>query len=223
VFLRLSHTINAATPTSSDSVLPVAIYPIERINRGDRSNLSRVELTNHYGTHLDAPNHFNATGKRLVDFAMGDFVFERPVVLNVPQGDLGLIHASDLSPHAEAIDGHDLLLLRTGFGRHRTSDPERYRWQSPGVSEEAARYLLDRFPSLRALGMDFISLEWTSDLSHDFAAHRTLLGSNDRPFLLIEDMDLDFGDRQLGRVYAFPLLFDDLDSFPCTVVAETVE
>jgi len=203
--------------------VPVAIHPIERIERGDRSNLSRVELTNHYGTHLDAPNHFNASGRRLVDFPIGDFVFERPVVVDIRQGDMGLIRAADLSRRAEAIDGHDLLLLRTGFSYLRADDPERYRQRGPGVSDEAAHYLLDRFPCLRALGMDFISLEWTSDLSHGFAAHHTFLQDNDRPFILIEDMTLEIGQRELRRVYAFPLLFDDLDSFPCTVVGEALE
>jgi kynurenine formamidase len=220
MFFRLSYTINAATPTSADIVKPVAIHPIERIARGDRSNLSRTEITNHYGSHIDAPNHFNPDGRRLVDFPIGDFVFESPFLIDLPKSDMGLVSAADLEPWEQQIASCDLLLLRTGFSQHRSRDAARYRWKTPGVSAEAARYIMDNFPALRALGMDFISLEWTSDLSHDFQAHRTLLGDTLHPMMLIEDISLDIGDRQPRRVYAFPLLFDDLDSFPATIVAE---
>lgn len=221
MWLRLSYTINAATPTSADIIPPVEIQPIERIANGDRSNLSCVRLANHYGTHIDAPNHFNATGRRLVDFPIADFIFERPCIVDIPKSDMETISAQDLAAHEPDMRDADLVLLRTGFGRSRATDRERYRWQGPWVTAEAARYIMDELPNLRALGMDFISLESTSDLSHNFEAHCTLLGDNDRPLMLIEDLDLDIGNTIIRRVYAFPLFFDDLDSFPCTVAAET--
>src|SRR5258708_1073100 len=101
MFVRLSYTINAATPPSAGIVKPVAIQPIERLDQGDRSNLSRVEITNHFGSHIDSPNHFNPDGRRLVDFPIGDFVFESPSVIDVPKSDMGLVGAADLAPHEQ--------------------------------------------------------------------------------------------------------------------------
>jgi arylformamidase len=220
MYIRISYTIRTDAPTSSDDVKPMVIHPLQRIAAGDLSNLSRIEITNHSGTHIDAPNHFNATGRRLVNFPIEDFIFTRPVVIDVPKTDNELITPSDLSRYEERLAACDLLLIRTGFSQYRSTDPERYRWNTPGVSPEAAQYLMDRLQNLRALGLDFISLEWTKDLPHNYRAHQILLGDNEHPMMIIEDMNLDFGDLIPRRVYAFPLFFDELDSSPCTVVGE---
>ncbi len=220
MYRRLSHTITQDTPRSSPLVAPLEVAPVLELARGDNSNLYRVALTNHYGTHIDAPNHFHAAGLRLVDLPGEAFVFHAPCVLDVPKGDLGLITPEDLAPHEGRAAGSDLVMLRTGFGALRASDPVRYASRNPGLSGEAAAYLVERFPLLRCLALDTISLEWISDDSHGWAAHRVLLGQRDRPVLVIEDLCLDFGGRTPGRVFAFPLLVDGVDSFPCTVLGE---
>ena len=218
-YLRLSHILNAETPVSDTIVEPIQITPILRIANGNNSNLSRLSITNHYGTHVDSPNHFNPVGKKLVDFPIESFIFTSPLLLDIPMGDDGLLSAGDLIPHADRISRCDLLLLRSGFSQYRSQDPQRYRFKTPGVSAEAAQYLM-QFPGFRAIGVDFISLEWTVNTSHGFRAHQVLLGDNDHPVMIIEDMLLDGDLANLYRVYMVPLLFADLDSFQCTVIAE---
>jgi kynurenine formamidase len=182
--------------------------------------LYRLALFNHCGTHIDAPNHYDPEGRKLVDFSLDEFVFENPLLVEIPKGDHGLITAVDCE---NALDGRnccDLLLIRTGFGRFRSSDPARYVDGCPGVSGAAARLLKEKLPGLRAIGLDFISLEWTTDKSHGFEAHQILLKDKARPFLIIEDMNLDFEVKRLKRIFAIPIFFREIDSFPATVFAE---
>src|SRR3990172_2455515 len=93
-----------------------------------------------------------------------------------------------------------LLLIRTGFGRFCSSDPARYVGGCLGVSGGAARLFKKRLPGLRAIGLDFISLEWTMDKSHGFDAHQVLLKDKARPLLIIEDISLDFDRQRLKRI-----------------------
>ncbi|MFN8009692.1 MAG: cyclase family protein, partial [Terriglobia bacterium] len=160
------------------------------------------------------------TGKKLVDFSIDHFIFEKPLLLDIPKMDQGLITEEDCSKALAGRADCDLLLLRTGFERFRQSDPARYIKGCPGVSAGAARFLKKELKHLRAIGMDFISLEWTSNKSHGFEAHQVLLKDQSQPMLIIEDMSLDFDPNRVRRVFAIPIFFREMDSFPATVFAE---
>ena len=142
------------------------------------------------------------------------------MILDIPKEDKGLIEVSDLEEATTRIAVCDLLMLRTGFQKHRATDPERYRWKGPGVSGDAARFLMKSFPDLRGVALDLVSLDWTEDHSHNFEAHRALLGDKQRPMFIIEDVDLAFDASGLKRILAIPLFVEEIDSGPCTVLAE---
>ena len=89
------------------------------------------------------------------------------------------------------------------------------------MSVEGAHYVAGKFPKLRALGLDTVSLACMQHLEEGLEAHRVLLGGKGRRFLIIEDMDLDHDLSQLKRVFALPLFIDGVDSAPCTVMAIT--
>jgi arylformamidase len=216
-YIKLSYNLRTDSPNCAE---PLAIQPIRSIRNGDDWNVSRVAFINHFGTHLDSPNHFTETGKTLSDFPIEDFIFTQPVLVDIPKQDGELITAADLAACQADQSPCDLLLIRTGFSRYRFAEPDRYLWKTPGLSGDAARFLMAHFPNLRALGIDLNSLEWNHDHSHHFEAHRILLGDPQHSMLILEDVNLDFGDQAPVRVYAFPLFFDELDSSPCTVVAE---
>ena len=220
MFKLLSYPLSADMPLA-DPILAVPSYePIQSIARGDLANLFRLTMFNHCGTHIDAPNHYDLTGKKLVDFPLEHFVFERPLLLDIPKLDQGLISEEDCRRALGDRTECDLLLLRSGFERFRQTDPGRYVRGCPGVSADAARYLKKKLPSLRAIGLDFMSLEWTADKSHGFEAHQVLLKDKSQPMLIIEDMSLNFDPQRVRRIFAIPIFFRELDSFPATVFAE---
>jgi len=216
-YLELSHrlSVDAPLPPGVPRMQVVHHYSIER---GDVSNLFVLQLSNHSGTHMDAPWHFVASGLRICDFRLEEFIFERPFCIDVAIGDGQLLEPDHFQPHAEKIATADLLLVRTGYTRVRREAPERYRLQSPGMSTHGAAYLADHFPGLRVLGLDTISLASMQHLEEGLEAHRILFRGDDRRFLIIEDMNLDFDLSRLTRVIALPLFIEGVDSSLCTVM-----
>ena len=122
--------------------------------------------------------------------------------------------SADLSRH---------LLLRSGWSAVRASDPERYACEGPGVAAEACEYLIDGFPQLKAIAMDWLSLATPHRIEEGIAAHQILcgVGRGDRYIIIIEDVDLSCLPSSLDRIYALPLFAEQADSSPCTVIAET--
>jgi len=220
MYIELSHRLSVDTPLPP-GVPPMQVHHHYRIDRGDASNLFVLRLSNHSGTHIDAPWHFVASGLRICDFRLDEFIFEHPLCINVVIGDGQLLEPAHFLSHAARLGEADLLLVRTGYSRVRHESPERYTLQSPGMSVSGANYLADHFSQLRAIGLDTISLASMQHLAEGLEAHRILFRGDGRRFLIIEDMNLDFDLSQLQRVIALPLFIEGIDSSPCTVIGIT--
>lgn len=216
-YLRLSYDLTLDGPLPPGIPSP-HLEQISDIARGDVSNVFVLTLTNHSGTHVDAPRHFIVDGLPIGDFEPAEFVFARPVVCDVSLGDAEMVQPAHLAPHAGRIATADLLLIRTGYAARRRDDPERYRTVSPGFSAAGARYLRDRFPALRGVGLDTVSLACIAHVAEGIEAHRILLGGPGRRFLIIEDMNLEHDLTTLRQVIVLPLLVKGWDSGPCTIL-----
>jgi len=221
-FVRLSYEIRFEHPGWPGN--PTYSYEqISSTERGDSANFGMLHLLAHFGSHVDGPNLFNPDGIKGAQVPIDRFVYEHPVLLDIPKVDRELVLRSELEPHEAAIAGADLLLLRTGWSAVRTPDPVRYAHEGPGVSPEACTYLIDRFPRLKALALDCISLAAYRRLDPDgILAHQILcgVGRGERYLLIVEDLDLAAYPPEPARVYAIPLFPQESDSSPCTVFAE---
>ncbi len=142
-------------------------------------------------------------------------MFNRPLIVDVKKDHEKFIYWSDLLPYAEKTAKCDLLMLCTGFSKCRLADPIRYARRNPGISKDAAKYLTRSFGNIRALAIDGISMEFEGNFDHEFQAHKVLLGDDDHPILLIEDINLDFDFSNLSRVITSPLFIDKVDGCPC--------
>jgi arylformamidase len=189
---------------------------------GDVANFGILHLCDHFGSHLDAPNHFNERGPKIAEVPIDRFVYERPRLVDVPRGDGELVTRPELEAHDAVVRDADLLLIRSGWSRIRSDDPDRYASRGPGVSPEACEYLIEQ-PGLKAIALDFISLASYGKLDPDgIVAHQILcgVGRDDRYVIIIEDVDLSGYPAGAQRVYAIPLFAAAADSSPCTVFAE---
>jgi len=187
------------------------------------NNTSFIDAFVHTGTHIDTAYHVCADGIKLGAFSIEDFVFEHPILLEIPKGDEETIGVSDLMPHADALAEADLLLVYTGFSKHRSSEPERYVMKQPGFSADAAEYLV-ALPRLRCAGGDFMGIEnIPAGRASDppFPAHRAfLLGG--KKFLILEDPNLaPLVGKRLRRAFIIPLLFPEAEAMMVTAFAET--
>lgn len=220
----LSYPIEADMPAWPDSP-QLKVEKKLQIAAGDVANTVYFSFYNHVGTHMDAPNHYLADGVQIAQLGVDAFFYDRPVLLEIPKGPCQHITAEDLMPFAEEIAGKDLLLLHTGFDRIRESDRETFERRGPGIGSDCAAWLVEHFPQLRAVAVDFVSLASYSDQTDGNEAHRILFRGKDGHFLCgIEDVHMaPVVGKTLRRVIALPLLIRGIDSAPVTMVAETDE
>lgn len=209
--VRLSYSINASTPLYPGTE-PLVIKGARSIRKGDSCNTSVVSMSNHTGTHMDFPNHFIASGKKITDYPIEKLVFKAPLILDCPKTEDEPIRASDLKGRIKKTT--DLLLIRTGFFRLRGKGI--YINRNPYILSETAKWLRT-YPHLRAIGIDCISVASPMHRKEGRETHKILLrGKN--PILIIEDIDLSHNLRGLKEVISVPLYIEGIDSSPCTLI-----
>lgn len=218
----LSHVLN-----TRDHAFPGAptlrLTPFEVIGEnGSACNTCRVEVFNHYGTHMDGPNHFNPQGAELWQMPLETFISERPLLLDLPKGEGEGVTPEELLLHDEELKQADMLFIRSGFEQVRYTDNERYSKRGPCVSSLAAQLLVERWPNLKAVAMDWISLSSPLSLADGVRAHQLMLGlEGHKPILIIEDVSLqNIQPDKLKKVFVMPLLVEGIDSAPVTILAE---
>ena len=215
-YVYLSHPLGLSDPRPPAIPAPelVPLYTIDK----DGAGVHILRLASHTGTHVDAPCHVVAGGVPIGAFAPEELIFTRPVVIDVHAEDDEVVQPARLVPHEQALRQGDLVLLRFGRGVVRRADPERFSLHSPGLGVEAARWLRQACPGLRALGMDIPSLSCIAHLEQTMSAHNALLGGAGCRFLVIEDMNLDHDLTGLREVRVSPWLVTGMDSAPCSIV-----
>jgi len=151
-----------------------------------------ITLSEHGGTHLDAPEHF-AEGAQTVEAIPLSSLIGPAAVIDVSQASEAdrdyLFTAEDILGWEKAngpLPEGAIVLFRTGFDRF-WPDREKYmgtalRGQEgvdalhfPGLSHEAAELLANE-RHIAAVGLDTPSLDYGQ--SKDFIAHRILLAKN---------------------------------------------
>jgi len=135
------------------------------------SNLERIEMTTHVGTHIDALGHFSkgdtlyggySATETVDDFGLTHLGIEnvppmvtRGIVLDVSRHDGGdflesgrAVKVVDLEKALATaklkIEPGDVVCINTGWGTFFMKDNERYLSGEPGIDEEAARWLTEQ-------------------------------------------------------------------------------
>jgi arylformamidase len=213
-WIYLSHFLSEETPGFGGG-LGFHRTIKKSISAGDSSNSFEFRMSNHHGTHMDLPKHFVDTGKTMNDFSAGEFVFSKIGLSKSAPSENELLTSKHLEDGISA--DVDLLLFKTDWSRFRAQ--EKYWKNNPGFSSSMANELRKKFPKLRAIGFDFISLTAFQHREEGRTAHREYLGG-ERPLLIIEDMNLTGINTAPHRVIVAPLLIDKADGGPVTVMAE---
>jgi kynurenine formamidase len=189
------------------------------MSKDDSCNTMNLSFPNHSGTHIDFPYHFSLDGKTLNDYPASYWQFDHIDLIDLSgKVDDCQIIGTEIFFNLENSDT-DLLLIKTGYGAWRGTD--RYTLTPPGLSADLAPFLRRKFPKLRCIGMDLISVSSYSNREEGREAHHSFLKPIEGdPILLIEDMKLDT-DGPFNKVIVAPLLIDNADGAPCTVLAYT--
>lgn len=214
-FIYLSHVLTEKISVYGGEGL-LSIAALKALEKGDSANVFRFSMENHWGTHIDAPNHFFENGQKVSDYPAHFFFFESPRVIQVSLKPSDILKSGNWI--GEISHDNDLLLLQAGWSRFRGQ--QIYSSENPGIHPEVGTCLRENYPNIRAVGIDWISVSSFQNREMGRQAHRAFLdpqGSNN-PVLLIEDMDLSQDLKGLKQVWAAPLRVEGIDSAPCTVM-----
>ena len=214
VWLSYPLDINGPRPPAIPGPELSTLYTI----KDDDASVHILKTTSHIGTHVDTPCHVIEGAASIHDFSPAELIYTHPTVIDIEAADETVIMPEHLEPLAEKIGGADIALFRFGCGPVRAADREKYSKKCPGLGVEAARFIHDNFPKLRALGIDVPSLACIAYLDRTMACHNELLSGDGRKFLVIEEMNLDKDLSALREVRVNPWLVIGMDSAPCTVV-----
>ncbi len=199
----------------------IAFDKITSIPDGDDANTYLVHVYDHIGTHMDGPNHFYNEGKQLWELPLETFIYEKPLLIEVPLDDLQVIRPEDLMPFADQIKEADLLMVRSGLAHKRVDAPEDYAERGPCFGGDSAKYLMDNF-RLKAVAMDWISLGTPSMPAEAKVAHRYMLGAHhDHATCIIEDANFEpLVGKKIKKVFGIPIFIPGIDSSNITMFAE---
>lgn len=199
----VTRPISAALPVYPGDPA-IDITPIAQLAWGDAANVSRVVLSSHSGTHLDAPRHFFATGVT-VDALDLHVLFGPARVYTLPCETH--ITAEDLQ-HLD-LHGVERVLFKT---RNSTL------WNRPGfhtdyiaLTASAASLLVAC--GVRLVGIDYLSVDAFE--RQDFPVHRILLSAG---VVILEGLDLQRVPPGHYELCALPLLLQDGDGAPARVI-----
>jgi arylformamidase len=210
-FFLLSHFLDSNTPSYGGG-LGFRRTALSSIENRNNSNSEEWCFKNHMGTHIDFPLHFFKNGKSLSDYKPEFFYFSKSLLIDVPVFENKIISPSDLSLiHTDC----EVLFIRTGFERFR--EDEIYWKNGPGVDPSVADFLRERFPSIRTIVFDFISLTSYQNRELGRDAHRAFLESG-KEILIVEDAHLSGCSKSSFSSIISPFLVSRADGTPVTIL-----
>lgn len=183
---------------------PFELQPVQRIADGGSSNVSRLVMSAHTGTHVDAPFHFFDDGIGVDQLAL-ELLIGRVRVVEINRR--GGITAEDLE---EAGLREDLrVLFKTPNSALWNTDA--FHEDYTGITEAGAQYLVDQ--GVKVVGVDYLSVEQFK--KPGAPAHRTLLSNG---VIIIEGLNLAEAEPGMYEMYCLPLRVVGGDGAPARVI-----
>ena len=135
----------------------------------------------HTGCHVESRLHIEERGEAIDEVALERVIGSAVVLDLTPVGERELIGPVKLEhglrASGEAIRPGDVILLRSDWAARAMGTPAYFR-DSPGLSPEAADWLVERAP--RCVGCDFFEEPAARDPGWsppEFVVHRAILGA----------------------------------------------
>ena len=215
-YCYLSHPLSETNPSYGTLEARIKIQRLRSIERGDNCNVVEVCFENHWGTHIDAPNHFFATGKKICDYPADTWIFDNPQIIECAVQPGQFTTPEDVISQIDAST--DLLIIKTGWTKLRGT--EEFSFNNPGLAPELGLVLRKSFPKIRAIAVEPTSISSMADRDRGSAAHLAFLDPDGQgePLLLIEGIKLTEHSCRYSKVIAVPLIIEEIDSTPITII-----
>jgi arylformamidase len=182
---------------------------LERMNKieaGANSNVSRLALGVHTGTHVDAPVHF-IQGALGVDTLPLDVLVGPALVIDLPR--IPRVTAADLAAAGVPAGTQRLLIKTSNSAWWAANDPE-FHTDYVAVAVDAAEWVISQ--GIKLIGVDYLSVApWKQSVP----THRTLLQAG---IVVVEGLNLSqIGPGQYDLV-CLPLKLIGSDGAPARAI-----
>lgn len=186
----------------------VSIERVEKIEDGDNANVSRMIMSVHTGTHVDAPYHFLGGDTMTVDALPLKILTGRAYVLHLPdevdQIDASVLEKADIPPRTRR------LLFRTRNSTYWASKEEKFMEDFVGISEDGARFLVER--GVKLVGIDYLSI---APFKQSRPTHEILLQAG---VVIVEGLNLSEISQGRYTLYCLPLKLAGSDGAPARAI-----
>jgi arylformamidase len=206
----LTHLIFEDMPTYPGEPKP-EFSPHFRLRR-DKVNVTKLTMSSHTGTHVDAPKHFISNGQGVDSISLNDFIGET-VILDVSKKEVGHgITDTELDIHKKMVKGDDILLLYSGTSTDWNKNENRAK-NFTYLEPTAAAWIVDH--NIKCVGIDSCSIEKYG--FKEGLTHKKLLSNG---VGIIEGINSNLRKFIGARMFlvCLPLLLKDLDGSPARAI-----
>ena len=186
---------------------PVEVTRTSKIEEGAEANVTRINMSVHSGTHIDAPYHFLEDGGSVEDIPI-EILTGRAYVYHLPDEvdliTLDLVEDSPIPPRTKRV------LFKTRNSKVWSSNPKSFDENYVALAPDAAEYLIKR--GVKLVGVDYLSVAQFTDTS---PTHQVLLSSG---IVIVEGLDLSEVSQGRYTLYCLPLKIAGADGAPCRAI-----
>jgi len=138
-------------------------------------------LSTHTGTHMDAPFHFDPNGLTIDQVEIERYVCNNALLLKIQKDSNQMISSDDITRSSKCeIKEKDTVVFSTGWEK-RIKEKDNYITNNPGLSKDAAEFLVEK--KVNAVAIDCPSIDKGTDSG--LVVHKTLLSNQ---ILVIENL-----------------------------------
>jgi arylformamidase len=185
----------------------VVLEQAESMDRGDHVNVTRLDLSAHTGTHVDAPHHFLNDGRTVENLPL-DVLTGPCYVIQLPD-DVDEITAEVLA-RTPIPDGAERILFGTSNSHWWAQGVQEFQTDFVAVSEDGAQWLVAR--GVKLVGIDYLSI---APYKQSTPTHNALLKAG---IVILEGLDLSQVPRGFYTLYCLPLKLAGSDGAPARVI-----
>jgi arylformamidase len=195
-------------PPPPESRIPLAtVYRFFDVDKGDKVTMSRVEMSSHDGTHIDAPLHF-IPGGTTIDAMPIETTVGPCRVIEIK--DEKSVTVKELEPYKIKAGERILFKTKNSPGVYAV---RQYAGKFVTISLEAARYLAEK--KIRLVGIDYISVASAETMENVGDVHKAFLGNG---IFILEALNLAGVKPGNYELICLPLRIEKGDAGPCRVI-----
>ncbi len=201
----ISLTITPALPVWTGDP-PVRLTQPSHLERGDICTITRIDISAHTGTHLDAPAHFIRGGAGVETLDLETLIGPALVVDASGRGHL----TADVFDALVIPTAVERLLLRTDNSALWQRGETAFAEDFIAIAPSGAAWLVDH--GVRLIGIDYLSV---GPFDNGIPTHEILLGAG---VIAVEGLNLSAIEPGEYQLVCLPIKLGGADGAPCRAV-----